>query len=266
MNLYDKYEQKANRASFLITLLVLIVLLSVFEFNTSVEVEAQVEPQATYAVTVMDSNVVSKEPKIVEEIKTEERVKPENEQVKDDFQSEEKIETKVKEDKKVDKKTEKKVEKKVKPKIEKKIIKNKEKVAKKETKIAKNTEKLAKQGENLNSTNNSENESKAKIAYEREQAKIPYKNAFNSLLAFLSSKKQYPLKAKKLNQEGECVIVFNVDKSGKVVSASLKKSSEYPLLDRECNSLASKAVGFDSKVLGKELNVSVPVKFSLTSR
>ena len=125
---------------------------------------------------------------------------------------------------------------------------------------------MAKQGENLNSTNNSENESKAKLAYEREQAKISYKNAFNSLLAFLSSKKQYPLKAKKLNQEGECVIVFNVDKFGKVVSAKLTKSSDYPLLDRECNSLASKAVGFDSKVLGKELNVSVPVNFSLTSR
>ncbi len=262
MNLYDKYEQKANRASFLITLLVLIVLLSVFEFNTSVEVEAEVEPQASYVVTVEDPSAILEEPKAVEEQKTVEPVKT----VKDDFQSEEKIETKVKEEKKVDKKTEKKVEKKVKPKTEKKIVINKEKVEKKEPKSAKNTQKLAKQGENLNSTNNSENESKAKIAYEREQAKISYKNAFNSLLAFLSSKKQYPLKAKKLNQEGECVIVFNVDKFGKVVSAKLTKSSDYPLLDRECNSLASKAVGFDSKVLGKDLNVSVPVNFSLTSR
>ncbi|GEM_PF-4946193 len=262
MNLYDKYEQKANRASFLITLLVLIVLLSVFEFNTSVEVEAEDEPQASYVVTVMDPSAILEEPKAVEDEKPVERVKT----VKDDFQSEEKIETKVKEEKKVEKKTEKKVEKKVKPKTEKKIVKNKEKIEKKEQKTAQNTEKLTKQGENLNSTNNSENEIKAKIAYEREQAKISYKNAFNSLLAFLSSKKQYPLKAKKLNQEGVCVIVFNVDKFGKVVSAKLTKSSDYPLLDRECNSLASKAVGFDSKVLGKELNVSVPVNFSLTSR
>lgn len=266
MNLYDKYEQKANRASFLITLLVLIVLLSVFEFNTSVEVEAEDEPQASYVVTVMEPTAILEEPKAVEELKPVERVKSEKAPIKDDFQSEEKIETKAKEEKKVEKKTEKKVEKKVKPKTEKKIVKKKEKTDKNEPKLTKNTENLAKQGENLNSTNNSENESKAKIAYEREQAKISYKNAFNSLLAFLSSKKQYPLKAKKLNQEGSCVIVFSVDKSGKVVSAKLTKSSDFPLLDRECNSLASKTVGFDSKVTGKELNVSVPVNFSLTSR
>ena len=47
MNLYDKYEQKANRASFLITVLVLIVLLSFFEFNTSMDVQAEVEAPAS---------------------------------------------------------------------------------------------------------------------------------------------------------------------------------------------------------------------------
>ena len=111
----------------------------------------------------------------------------------------------------------------------------------------------------------SENTKIAKEAVERAQARQSYNLAFNSLLAFLSSKKQYPLKAKRLNQEGECVIAFKVDKTGKVVSASLKKSSDYPLLDRECNNLASKAVGFDSKIVDRELNVYVPVSFKLTS-
>ena len=110
-----------------------------------------------------------------------------------------------------------------------------------------------------------ENTKIAKEAVERAQAKQSYNLAFNSLLAFLSSKKQYPLKAKRLNQEGECVIDFKVDKTGKVVSASLKKSSDYPLLDRECNNLASKAVGYDSKIVDRELNVYVPVSFKLTS-
>ena len=66
MNLYDKYEQKANRASFLITILVLIVLLSFFEFNTFIEVLAEVEAPASYEVTVLDSSAILEEPKTVE--------------------------------------------------------------------------------------------------------------------------------------------------------------------------------------------------------
>ena len=69
MNLYDKYDQKANRASFLITVLVLIVLLSFFEFNTSMEVQAEVEAPAPYEVTVLDSSAILEEPKKVEEHK-----------------------------------------------------------------------------------------------------------------------------------------------------------------------------------------------------
>lgn len=114
MNLYDKYEQKANRASFLITVLVLIVLLSFFEFNTSTEVQAEVEAPASYEVTVLDSSAILEEPKKVEEVKTAQSTSP----VKDEFQSEEKIDTKVKDKKKI--------EKKLTPKKEKKIVKNKE--------------------------------------------------------------------------------------------------------------------------------------------
>ena len=236
MNLYDKYEQKANRASFLITVLVLIVLLSFFEFNTSMEVQAEVEAPASYEVTVLDSSAILEEPKKVEEVKTAQSTSP----VKDEFQSEEKIDTKVKDKKK----------------IEKKLIPKNE---------IKNDTKLAKTGTSKEAVSDSENKKIAKEAVERAQAKLSYNQAFNSLLAFLSSKKQYPLKAKRLNQEGECVIAFKVDKTGKVVSASLKKSSDYPLLDRECNNLASKAVGFDSKIVDRELNVYVPVSFKLTS-
>ena len=245
MNLYDKYEQKANRASFLITILVLIVLLSFFEFNTFIEVQAEVEAPASYEVTVLDSSAILEEPKTVEEVKTAQSTNP----VKDKFQSEEKIDTKVKD----------------KTKIEKKILKNKEKPIKSEKNEIKNDTKLAKTGTSKEAVSDSENKKIAKEAVERAQAKLSYNQAFNSLLAFLSSKKQYPLKAKRLNQEGECVIAFKVDKTGKVVSASLKKSSDYPLLDRECNNLASKAVGFDSKIVDRELNVYVPVSFKLTS-
>ena len=242
MNLYDKYEQKANRASFLITVLVLIVLLSFFEFNTSMDVQAEVEAPASYEVTVLDSSAILEEPKKVEEVKTAQSTSP----VKDEFQSEEKIDTKVKDKKK-------------------KIVKNKEKPIKSEKNEIKNDTKLAKTGTSKEAVSDSENKKIAKEAAQRAQAKLSYNQAFNSLLAFLSSKKQYPLKAKRLNQEGECVIAFKVDKTGKVVSASLKKSSDYPLLDRECNNLASKAVGFDSKIVDRELNVYVPVSFKLTS-
>ena len=253
MNLYDKYERKANRASFLITILVLIVLLSFFEFNTSMEVQAEVEAPASYEVTLLDSSAILEEQKTVEEEKTAQGTNP----LKDEFQSEEKIDTKVKEKQKI--------EKKIKPKKEKKIVKIKEKTIKNENKEIKNDKNLAKTGTSKEAVSDSENKKIAKETAERAQAKLSYNQAFNSLLAFLSSKKQYPLKAKRLNQEGECVIAFKVDKSGKVVSASLKKKSDYPLLDRECNNLASKAVGFDSNILDRELNVYVPVSFKLTS-
>ena len=253
MNLYDKYEQKANRASFLITILVLIVLLSFFEFNTFIEVQAEVEAPASYEVTVLDSSAILEEPKTVEEVKTAQSTNP----VKDKFQSEEQIDTKVK--------AKTKIEKKNKTKKEKKNLKNKEKPKKSEKNNVKDDKNPTKGSNSKKVASDSENTKIAKEAVERAQAKQSYNLAFNSLLAFLSSKKQYPLKAKRLNQEGECVIDFKVDKTGKVVSASLKKSSDYPLLDRECNNLASKAVGFDSKVVDRELNVDVPVSFKLTS-
>ena len=253
MNLYDKYEQKANRASFLITILVLIVLLSFFEFNTFIEVQAEVEAPASYEVTVLDSSAILEEPKTVEEVKIAQSTNP----VKDKFQSEEKIDTKVKD------KT--KIEKKIKPKKERKILKNKVKPLKSEKNNVKDDKNPTKDSNSKKFASDSENTKITKEAVERAQARQSYNLAFNSLLAFLSSKKQYPLKAKRLNQEGECIIDFKVDKTGKVVSASLKKSSDYPLLDRECNNLASKAVGFDSKIVDRELNVYVPVSFKLTS-
>ena len=253
MNLYDKYEQKANRASFLITVLVLIVLLSFFEFNTSMDVQAEVEAPASYEVTVLDSSAILEEPKTVEEVKTAQSTNP----VKDKFQSEEKIDTKVKDKTKIEKKN--------KPKKERKILKNKENPMKSEKNNVKVDKNPTKDSNSKKVASDSENKKIAKEAAQRAQAKLSYNQAFNSLLAFLSSKKQYPLKAKRLNQEGECVIAFKVDKTGKVVSASLKKSSDYPLLDRECNNLASKAVGFDSKIVDRELNVYVPVSFKLTS-
>ena len=253
MNLYDKYEQKANRASFLITILVLIVLLSFFEFNTFIEVQAEVEAPASYEVTVLDSSAILEEPKTVEEVKTAQSTNP----VKDKFQSEEKIDTKVKDKTKIEKKN--------KPKKERKILKNKENPMKSEKNNVKVDKNPTKDSNSKKVASDSEYTKIAKEAVERAQAKQSYNLAFNSLLAFLSSKKQYPLKAKRLNQEGECVIDFKVDKTGKVVSASLKKSSDYPLLDRECNNLASKAVGYDSKIVDRELNVYVPVSFKLTS-
>lgn len=253
MNLYDKYEQKANRASFLITILVLIVLLSFFEFNTLMEVQAEVEAPASYEVTVLDSSAILEEPKTVEEVKTAQSINP----VKDKFQSEEKIDTKVKDKTKIEKKN--------KPKKERKILKNKEKPMKNEKNYVNDAKNPAKDSNSKKVASDSENTKIAKEVVESAQKKQSYNLAFNSLLAFLSSKKQYPLKAKRLNHEGECVIGFKVDKTGKVVSASLKKSSDYPLLDRECNNLASKAVGFDSKIVDRELNVYVPVSFKLTS-
>lgn len=253
MNLYDKYEQKANRASFLITILVLIVLLSFFEFNTFIEVQAEVEDPASYELTVLDSSAILEEPKTVEEVKTTQSTNP----VKDKFQSEEKIDTKVKDKTKIEKKN--------KPKKERKILKNKGKPLKSEKNNVKDDKNPTKDSNSKKFASDSENTKITKEAVERAQARQSYNLAFNSLLAFLSSKKQYPLKAKRLNQEGECVIDFKVDKTGKVVSASLKKSSDYPLLDRECNNLASKAVGFDSKIVDRELNVYVPVSFKLTS-
>lgn len=61
MILYDKYGLKANRASFIITLLLITVMLSFFEFNTFAEVQAQVEPRSSYEIKVLDQSLIERE-------------------------------------------------------------------------------------------------------------------------------------------------------------------------------------------------------------
>lgn len=176
-----------------------------------------------------------------------------------DVQSEEKIAVKVKNEKKTEKRTEKKNY----SKKEKKTVK---KSAKTDKKLLNSDTNSTKSSEKQNSHSSSKSEKPLNETYERKQTGQFYNNAFNSLLSFLSSKKKYLLRAKRLNQQGKCVILFKVDKTGRVGSAVLSEASSFSLLDRECQSLASKAVGFDTKVTGKDLNVSVPVSFKLNFR
>ena len=87
--------------------------------------------------------------------------------------------------------------------------------------------------------------------------------AFNSLVARVSSLKEYPSRARRQGIEGRCVLRFAVNSTGRVTAASMSQSSGQVLLDTACKRLASKLVGFNTGTSGGDFNVQVPITFSL---
>ncbi len=86
------------------------------------------------------------------------------------------------------------------------------------------------------------------------------------LAAWLNKYKRYPRRAQKLGQQGTVKIRFTIDRTGKVLSSHLLRSSGSELLDREVRSLVYRASPMPPipKTLARaKLTVTVPIRFSL---
>ena len=90
-----------------------------------------------------------------------------------------------------------------------------------------------------------------------------YKNAFSSLLARVSSLKEYPSRARRQGIEGKCVINFKVNSNGVVTGAAVTQKSGQVVLDSACKRLGTKLIGFNTGAKGGDFNVKVPVNYRL---
>lgn len=86
------------------------------------------------------------------------------------------------------------------------------------------------------------------------------------LLAQLNRFKHYPPQARSAHIEGVVMLHFVLDRSGKVLSAQISKSSGRPVLDREALALIGRAQplpAMPAQMSGDTLDAIVPVDFSL---
>jgi protein TonB len=82
------------------------------------------------------------------------------------------------------------------------------------------------------------------------------------LMAHLERRKRYPAGAKSRHEEGIVYVRFRIDETGKVLSASLARSSGFPELDDEVLSLVQRASPVPAPPPDVNRTVAAPVKFS----
>lgn len=82
------------------------------------------------------------------------------------------------------------------------------------------------------------------------------------LMAHLERRKKYPSAAKSRGEEGVVYVRFRIDDSGKVLSASLARSSGWPELDSEVLSLVQRASPVPAPPPDANKTITAPVKFS----
>jgi protein TonB len=82
------------------------------------------------------------------------------------------------------------------------------------------------------------------------------------LMAHLERRKRYPAGAKSRHEEGIVYVRFRIDETGKVLSASLARSSGFPELDDEVLSLVQRASPVPAPPPDVNRTVTAPVKFS----
>ncbi|MDC7986309.1 energy transducer TonB, partial [Rhodoplanes sp. TEM] len=84
--------------------------------------------------------------------------------------------------------------------------------------------------------------------------------------AHLNRHKTYPSEARARNESGIVVLVFSIDRSGGVISASLGRSSGSAALDREATALARRASPVPAPppgVGGSRIRLTVPIRFNV---
>lgn len=91
----------------------------------------------------------------------------------------------------------------------------------------------------------------------------------SSLMMKLNDAKRYPSRARRARNEGVAYLRFAMDREGNVLSASIERSSGYPLLDEETLELIERAQPLPQPpedMQGEVLEFVVPVEFFLNVR
>jgi protein TonB len=87
-----------------------------------------------------------------------------------------------------------------------------------------------------------------------------------SLLSHLERAKRYPRDAQLRREEGTVYLRFRMDRSGRVLSAGVDRSSGFPDLDAEVLDMINRAQplpAIPATIPQNQLELSVPVRFSL---
>lgn len=89
------------------------------------------------------------------------------------------------------------------------------------------------------------------------------KELISVILNKINSIKNYPARARNMNQQGECLLTIRSDNTGLIVLSEITNKSRYPLLNRECNRLAKVLDHFETKIKSNEITINIPIRFSL---
>ncbi|SDS17111.1 outer membrane transport energization protein TonB [Halopseudomonas xinjiangensis] len=95
------------------------------------------------------------------------------------------------------------------------------------------------------------------------------KNYFSDLQSWLNEHKEYPPHLKKEKIQGTVTLQFAIDRSGNVLSASIKKSSGSPELDRAALDMLAKAEPLPplpDSMKKDRISIAIPVEYSLITR
>lgn len=104
----------------------------------------------------------------------------------------------------------------------------------------------------------------ARVATAASSASMPAWKA--QLAAHLQRFKRYPAEAQARGEQGVAMLHFTIDRSGRVLSSRLSRSSGIASLDRETLSLAQRAQPFPrppADVAGRVFPFDVPIRFSV---
>jgi periplasmic protein TonB len=87
-----------------------------------------------------------------------------------------------------------------------------------------------------------------------------------ALSAWLERHKQYPEGARARGEEGQAVLRFRVDRSGRVLGYSIVRGTGYPDLDGAVDRMMRGAMlpPFPADMTAAEIDVSVPLRFALS--
>lgn len=91
-------------------------------------------------------------------------------------------------------------------------------------------------------------------------------NWSSQLSAALQRSKRYPRAAQEQRQQGTAALSFVVDRNGRVLSASIARSSGFPLLDEEVLALVQRAQPLPpapAEVAGNQFPMTVPISFTI---
>ena len=92
------------------------------------------------------------------------------------------------------------------------------------------------------------------------------KSYLSTVRAWLEAHKRYPRAARLRHHEGTVLLRFVLDRTGRVVSYQIERTSGFPLLDRAVEKLIQRASPFPampSDMEQQQLELIVPVAFSL---